>query len=502
MASGSFDNPSFALDEENAFDASAGDCELPASRREDASIAWLNRRWFRECGRDADSVSGYESASAWLLRRFAYELDTATGAATHADAATRARYAVDGYGTTSLARYGGSGRAGVIHGLQVKGIGRTPFAASDADWHHSHGFLWLEEGLREAFFSELCHAQAPCGAVPVVAIIALDERIAGPDGAARQRALLVRPFRTRPAHLQRALLLERSDLNDPIATHLHDAARVQRHVRFLAREPGGAWQRLGLLAGAYGRQAAYSHTHGWFNGGMTSSNLSLNGEFIDFGSARFVADARASVYEFFGLRFGNELSTAAAVLDSVAFYLRKYAGPPASTIDLGAVLASAYRDQLARGVASLLGAHAPTESLDELADRMQSAFALIGPMKDRYSAVAAEEHAFADCARILARDGGANAMPDVDAALSRWRLNRSRTRVSRELVQAQIESWLADTPPRLDAQWPTQLQARIDCLIADRTGAATIRDGRSVSLKQVATDPRQRPHDTAVTETP
>ncbi|MCL1634923.1 protein adenylyltransferase SelO family protein [Luteimonas sp. SX5] len=434
-----------------------GGGEFRARSRDDARVAWINQQWFFERGWDVSSPLGRESANRWILQRFAQELDIVAGAPVPATARDKRRYVVDGYGTTSLARYGGSGRAGIVGDFQVKGIGRTPFAASNADWHHSHGCLWLEEGLREAVFSEVCRSEAPCGAVPVVAVMSLAETITEPDGGRRQRALLVRPFHIRPAHLQRALLIERPDQEGSMMPHLQDVDRVRWHIERIQRQTGGAWKSFKFMTAAYGRQAAYSHACGWFNGGLTSSNLTLQGQFIDFGSARFVQDGRAITYEAFGQRFGDELETASAVLDSIYFYQRKYAGLPDSAIDAEVDLMSAYRGELACCAARLFGTKLAHVAAARIAACMEEALADIKPMTDGGAAVLREEQAMAICAQWLARESGSN----PGAALDRWRGIRFREGASREAVQAEIECLLTDDVER----W----QAQIDGLIARHT---------------------------------
>ncbi|WP_379655809.1 hypothetical protein [Pseudoxanthomonas sp. UC19_8] len=407
-----------------------GVVEYPVRPRYDASVAWMNLRWLSDNGYRVDSADAKEHVAKRLLRSFAYDLDGRTRFSTSSKVIGYERCFVDGYGTTSLARYGGSGRAGVLNGMQVKGIGRTLFADADADWDHGHGYVWLEEGLREAVFSEVCRREAPCSAVPVVAVIALEETVTAPSGERFQRALLVRPFFVRPAHLQRSLLLERHDCRR-MSTHLLDVDRVRWHIDQWNHRSGDVRRAFPALAHAYGRQSAYAHCYGWFNGGFTSSNLTLEGKFIDFGGARFVADCCSRAYDSLGLRFGDELATSVAVLSNLALLLSKYAGFDLSQMELTEYLLSGYERGLAENTSRLLGAiHLQSGDNYEL-HALKDGLARARAKKQASHSYEAEEAAIARYAVWLGKQGAC----DPASAMKRWRAIRYREGASREAIQ-------------------------------------------------------------------
>lgn len=413
-----------------------GSCPLPVRRVENATVAWINYQWLFNQGVRAEPRSLEEA----LVGRFAYELEA--GKAENVGKRDRKNLWADGYGTTSLARYGGSGRAGVINGFQIKGVGRTPLAAANADWHHSHGFLWLEEGLREAVFSEVCRAESPVGAVPVVAVLALPERVQALSGEWKQRALLVRPFFTRPAHLQRSLLLERFDLGNPITAHVQDAARVRWYVNSLEHGQGGPWQAFNQLALAYGQQAAYAHLQGWFSGGFTSSNLTILGHFIDFGSARFVNDGRAVTYEGLGQRYGDELHTANAVLESVSFFIKKYAVSQDVSGAPHEYLMAGYRRELVRQMLQLLGSSRSVEDATPFCESIEMEFQSARRSDSQAHSLAHEEEGIERSLASLYTHGDT----DVDAAVCLWRERRIRRNASREAVQEFLDCLIDERP--------------------------------------------------------
>ena len=113
----------------------------------------------------------------------------------------------DRYGGSGIGLNGGSGRAAVVNGYLVKGVGRTPLVSSLTDESHASGGAYLEESIRETIFAEIVRAEFPCSAIPVLAIIdtgliQIFEESAGPK--MERRTLLIRPSFIRPAHFERA----------------------------------------------------------------------------------------------------------------------------------------------------------------------------------------------------------------------------------------------------------------------------------------------------------
>ena len=221
-------------------------------------------------------------------------------------AQTRVEWA-DRYGGTGLGRAGGSGRCATWGGTQVKGVGTTPLVAPDADALHSSGTLMLFEAATEALFAGVYQACLPFGAVPVQAIVLTGGRVVqklGDDPQARcVRALALRPFVVRPAHFMRNLQHPdgRRPAGPAAAGWSNDAERTRRAMACLA---GNLKASLGLAlpdhdpaaildaglreaARRYAWQCAAGFAKRLPHGTLSSSNIALDGAYLDFGISGF-----------------------------------------------------------------------------------------------------------------------------------------------------------------------------------------------------------------------
>lgn len=290
---------------------------LSARRLPQARVVWLNKAWFAERGIPTSSDSNLGLIEAWLLNSFAFAQGDQDAVGTLA--LEKVLYA-DRYGATGIAAHGGAGRAAVCGDYYVKGVGATPLVGR-ADWHHSHGMMWLEEALREAIFSEVLRHELPFGAVPAIAVIATGiQYVDTPDNRPRERALLVRPFRLRPSHFQRALGFRPERLS-----HLADVDRVASIFAW-ASSKTNLQSRLEKFARRSMAQASALRIMKIFHGGFCTSNISISGEILDFGSASSFKSYEQGAFEIMGQAIGDEVLSLRAGLQSLDFYGSKYTG--------------------------------------------------------------------------------------------------------------------------------------------------------------------------------
>jgi hypothetical protein len=211
---------------------------------------------------------------------------------------TRVEWA-DRYGGIGLGAAGGSGRCATYGGLQTKGVGVSPLVAHDADVHHSSGAQTAPCALVEALFSRVFQAALPFGAVPTLAVV-LAHR---PDGGERltssARALTFRPFVLRPAHFMRNVLNQQQ--REPQGASAPGLTRdAHRVVRALQQLPQGLQAALGLpltdaaetidaglreLTRRLAWQFAANFAKRLPHGSVSCSNISLSGQFLDYGMA-------------------------------------------------------------------------------------------------------------------------------------------------------------------------------------------------------------------------
>lgn len=340
----------------------------------------------------------------------------------------------DRYGGTGIVTYGGSGRAAIIDDVQVKGVGATPLVSKSADWHHSHGMMWLEEALREAVFSEVVHREFPCRGIRTLAVIDLGAEALDHNGVSQRTALLVRAFSARPAHVQRAMGFSSVGTSGVAELdHLSDVRRVKLHVE-IATELALGKCPLTSLASSLGRQIAYSHVIGWFHGGFTSASTDLNGRLIDFGSARFLPSWRRASFEQSGPCFGEELYYAEVTLATAQLSFKKYGTISTPNVaDLGRLLYSSYKDQISITCSELLGLdNISPYSSEKVFEAFSYAFNKAQSERTEAGAISVELEFAREIARILT--------PKVDSeqANRAWLLSKQRKLGTREQVMEHI----------------------------------------------------------------
>jgi hypothetical protein len=291
------------------------------SRIRDAELVWVNARWFGTIGIDLANPATAAAVERFLIDNYgvgvidlALPLGTFTG--------PRLTFHADRYGATGGSTQGGSGRVGACGPLNVKGIGRTPLVSPVADWQHSHGSMWLEEAIREALFTEIVDAEFPHGAVPVVAIIATGIIQPLEDGDTGERALVVRPNFLRAASLQRTIFFGSAGIQG--SDQVRDSERV-RHMwerlwqpQFRTLWERGACETLEEAFLRLGEQYGFGHAVRLWPGPVFSSNVSLDGRLVDFGSMRAMSGWGRAQSKFANHSFGGERTLVANLARSLA----------------------------------------------------------------------------------------------------------------------------------------------------------------------------------------
>lgn len=208
------------------------------------------------------------------------------------------------YGGFGVLSHGGGARVGLDGAYQVKGIGRNPLCGlqrnpGEVFFGYSHGGLTLIDAVKEAAWGEAFYYALPHRAVRVAAVIATRTDCwwtPGRGQAVRQpRALAIREAVVRPAHFLRACFFKPTGL----PSLPHDARRVEAAVVRLAGilPLPDALTTLKLSTGerlAEGmrefvrrcaEQSAAARAKRLLHGALVSSNMSLDGRWIDFGTA-------------------------------------------------------------------------------------------------------------------------------------------------------------------------------------------------------------------------
>ncbi len=245
------------------------------------------------------------------------------------------------YGGGRIVTHGGGVRCGLDGTHSVKGIGCNPLMGKDSlqlDFAHSHGGLPLSGAIQEAIWGNIFDIALPFGAVRVAAII-----LTGTDCVNRFRqkapaALVVREAALRPAHFERAAyFLPQSGV--PLAT---DVERVKKAIAFLPDSlpmpatlsaddinllsPIEKLQLgLGQFAERLAAQSATAVSRRLLHGGLTASNMGLDGRWLDFGTAMAFSTYANAILGDGGLpSLWEEHLKCVPALQNLCFYINKY----------------------------------------------------------------------------------------------------------------------------------------------------------------------------------
>jgi hypothetical protein len=284
-----------------------------------ARLAWINEGWLLQHGVDVLAPEVRREAAHALMREYAVSSSPADEP--HTAGASRTFHA-DRYGGSGGAAHGGSGRCGISNLFNAKGIGCTPLVPSNVDWDHAHGFMWMDEALREAVSGEIAAEEMPYGAVPVIAIIDTGIDFKREGDPPRRRAIVVRPNFLRPAHFERSIHF--GDSGTPGSQQYLDAMRVRQMCGALKEGSPALATDISLRDTflRFARQVGAMRAMRLWQGRFLSANLAMHGALVDFGSFRGVANWRKA-FGLVGEIFGEELQSMRIAFESLHFYFQK-----------------------------------------------------------------------------------------------------------------------------------------------------------------------------------
>ncbi len=300
-----------------------------------------------------------------MLEKFAYSI---VQGADGAHAAPGQRFLAERYGGIGIRSNGGGARCGVRDGWLVKGMGCNQLLGEGMNFWSSHGSLSLADAAGEYIWARLLDIALPHGAVATPAVIASGGAswTRGPDGdkLAVPGALMVRQAAYRLASFERALYFRPARVDAVIGCS--DVARVRAALAILPRvlpaPPGLSEAEFGALAGPerlraglleavrrFGAQFAAASAKRIMHGSMASSNIALDGRWMDLGSITGLP--RFGIRKIFRPSFWAEYTRLIPGLQNIVYYLDKYgehggAGAAAGLHGLEQRLRPAYYRQL------------------------------------------------------------------------------------------------------------------------------------------------------------
>ncbi|OEF24245.1 protein adenylyltransferase SelO family protein [Vibrio rumoiensis] len=257
-----------------------------------AEVVWINKELIQEYNIELDEKIIKDE----LINNFSYVSKGYTKK-TRIVTNDKKSFMADQYGSRHEVCNGGSARCGLNGHFQIKGIGRNPLVAVNISESHSHGKLFIDEAISEAIWGEICHKHLPYGAIRTLAIIKTNtkHKFGYLDNAPYKHcALAIREVSVRPAHFERCTFFwpeeSYSFLRD------NDANRVRKAVPYLSKllfsevNNVSLGDALNKMIDRLACQIAASRVKGIPHGSLTSSNISIDGRFLDFGTITAVPD--------------------------------------------------------------------------------------------------------------------------------------------------------------------------------------------------------------------
>src|SRR6218665_1025213 len=280
------------------------------------------------------------------------------------------------YGGLGVGNNGGGARAGLVAGLQIKGIGCTPLAGSGNDYFHKYGGASVVEAALEAIWGEVCDAALPFGAIRVRAIIGTGTMVPRKYPRSGQRpivarALVLRDLSVRMAHFMRAPFFR--DLQGYEMGARSDTARTRdamsTMVRFLPvdiKKNGNpvedAVSGIRRFISRQAEQIGSARSKRIMHGSLTASNTTMTGSWIDFaGGISTISDYGRIILPRGSPDFLKEENSLQDSFRDFCFYASKYHPFGKEILTLQEAILGEFKEQLNvatnTGLLNLFGGH-------------------------------------------------------------------------------------------------------------------------------------------------
>lgn len=245
----------------------------------------------------------------------------------------------ESYGGGGIGSHGGGARCGYDGNLlQIKGIGKNPLTSNKSDVNgQKDGILLLSSAIYEMLWSHILDDFLPYGSTPCIAIIVVDANNLIGKKIEDCRALLIRKVALRPAHLERAPYFKKKLKYAPVfvSNDVDRVASMHKRLYFLFatiikedenNSPLNFINYIILFSLRQASQLAFSISNLIYHS-VSSSNISLNGSWLDFTSTSTISlnhHSNSSYFREFFLSLLNQSNIIKSTLHSIIFYHAKY----------------------------------------------------------------------------------------------------------------------------------------------------------------------------------
>lgn len=238
------------------------------------------------------SAAAFNSNVAFSSRYSYLDCDTKCFSNVIIDNNNKTSANIERYGGSGLGGNGGGSRSANINDAQVKGIGANVLVGEGVPADHSYGGLDIYCAVIEIILTELLNKIMPLGAITNRGLILIDEHAGSYDGAECWAVLLVREIPLRPGHLLHASDFKpRSSVN---WGYRSEESRIRGIYRDLDQTAGSTnfVRYLGNFLAATANQFAFARMSRLLHGGLSESNMSMDGKWLDVPLAGFVPAGR------------------------------------------------------------------------------------------------------------------------------------------------------------------------------------------------------------------
>lgn len=195
---------------------------------------------------------------------------------------------IERYGGSGLGGNGGGARTANISGAQVKGIGANILVGEGVPPHHGYGGLDIYSAVVEIILTHLLNRITPCGAINNKGLILIDRHAGSYDGKECWAVLLVREIPLRPGHFLHAGYFKPKSSAGWI--YKSEESRIRTIYRDIDKAVGSTnfVIYLGKFLAAAANQFAFARMNRLLHGGLSESNMSMDGKWLDVPLAGFV----------------------------------------------------------------------------------------------------------------------------------------------------------------------------------------------------------------------
>jgi hypothetical protein len=201
------------------------------------------------------------------------------------------------YGGGGISTHAGGARSCIFDGILIKGSGLNPVSGKNSQDSHATGMLCLADALLETIYSHLLNAVLPHGAETILGII-----YTGGDTACSMHptqsifskdhgALLLRRPNLRPASFLAAPMYIPSSFHIPI----NEEKRLFDLFSEQLKKSGSINNLINWFVEfvfCCADQLSYAYVNSIMHGGLSSSNYSMSGKWIDLTLSTFIENRK------------------------------------------------------------------------------------------------------------------------------------------------------------------------------------------------------------------